>query len=237
MRRVVFALSFASLVAFAGSRSTLGQTRGNGNPFIDHSDTGETVHVLPAQAAIHSPHDTQPTDAPDNGISVFPASYGSGSLVNHGGHQIPDAGFVQIYWNSSVANATATSLGYSNIHSQINGFVNAFSGTAAYTQTDRTADYTVIQQYGVSDPISFTLSNAGTYTDTKATQSSVSDSKIRSYIAGLLGTKVTFDPDFIYGVYFPPGMKITLQGGTSCSSFCGYHGHFLYLGQEVKYAV
>ena len=31
--------------------------------FVDHSDTGETVHVLPSQAAVHSPHDTQPTIA------------------------------------------------------------------------------------------------------------------------------------------------------------------------------
>src|SRR5438094_4615204 len=104
MRRVVFALSFATFVAFAGSRVTLGQSRGNGNPFVDHSDTGETVHVLPAPAAIHSPHDTQPTDAPPRqGLTVAPASYGSGTLVNHGGHQIPLAVFFPVYWNNTVA--------------------------------------------------------------------------------------------------------------------------------------
>ena len=36
---------------------------------------------------------------------------------------------------------------------------------------------------------------------------------------------------------FPAGVKIQLQGGTSCSSFCGYHGHFNYQGTDIKYAV
>ena len=27
-----------------------------GNPFVDHSDTGETIHVLPGPAALHNPH-------------------------------------------------------------------------------------------------------------------------------------------------------------------------------------
>ena len=40
----------------------------------------------------------------------------------------------------------------------------------------------------------------------------------------------------IYGVYFPAGMKVTLQGGTSCRSFCGYHGNFNYNGHDIKYA-
>ena len=59
--------------------------------FVDHSDTGETVHVLPSQAAVHSPHDTQPTIAPVKpGLSVYPPSYGSGNLLNGGGPQISD---------------------------------------------------------------------------------------------------------------------------------------------------
>ena len=44
------------------------------------------------------------------------------------------------------------------------------------------------------------------------------------------------DPTVLYGLYFPKGMKISLQGGVSCSSFCGYHSHFTYNGQLIKYA-
>jgi len=62
MKRAALALSFVAV--FAATRLTLGQGHGNGNPFIDHSDNGETLHVLPPQAAVHAPHDTQPTFAP-----------------------------------------------------------------------------------------------------------------------------------------------------------------------------
>src|SRR5436309_15378283 len=105
MKRVFFGFTIAVLIA--GGQTLRGQK--GGNPFIDHSDTGETIHVLPAPAAIHSPHDTQPTDAPvHRGASVFPASYGSGKLVNHGGHEIPFAVFYPIYWNGTVANSSGS---------------------------------------------------------------------------------------------------------------------------------
>ena len=238
MRRVVFALSFASLVAFAGSRVTLGQSRGNGNPFIDHSDTGETIHVLPAPAAIHSHHDTQPTDAPPrNALHVYPASYGSGNLIDHGGHQIPFAGFFAIYWNSTVANS-AGSQGQTSLRSQVADFATHFSDSLPYSQGDTAADYTIITQYSAADTISPVLAFAGDYVDSRAAQSSFSDAKIKSYIASLFSSGVVkVDANTVYGVYFPAGMKISSQGGTSCSAFCGYHGHFAYNGKDIKYAV
>jgi hypothetical protein len=238
MRRVAFALSIASLVAFAGGRVALGQTKGGSNPFIDHSDTGETVHVLPAPAAIHSPHATQPTDAPPrNALQVYPPSYGSGDLLNHGGHEIPFAGFFAIYWNWNVANSPG-SQGQATLQAQVRDFATNFSDGAAYTQTDPAADYTIVTQYSSVDTISPVLAFAGEFVDNRSAQPSFSDSKVKNYIAGLFNSgAVRPDPNTIYGVYFPAGMRITLQGGASCSSFCGYHGHFLYNGQDIKYAV
>ena len=225
MRRFVFACAIASLVA--GGAIMSGQ--GNGNPFVDHSDTGETVHVLPAPASIHSPHDTQPTDAPAHrGASVFPASYGSGNLVDHGGHQIPVAGFFAIYWNSTVANS-AGSQNLPNLRTEVQNFVGAFSSSP---------DYSIITQYGTTDQISPMLVWAGDLVDSRSTQSSFSDSKVKSYIASLFTSGlVAPDSHTIYGVYLPSGMKVTMQGGASCSAFCGYHGHFAYNGQDIKYAV
>jgi hypothetical protein len=234
MKRVLIGFAVASLLA--ASQSIQGQK--GGNPFVDHSDTGETVHVLPAPAAIHAAHDTQPTDAPPSrGLHVYAASYGSGNLTNHGGHQIPFAGYFPIYWNSSVANSPGTA-GYATLRSTIQAFATNFADGQPYTQTDNAADYTIIQQYGVRDTISPTLAWAGDYVDVKATQSTISDSKIQSYLASLFTAgSVTADPNTIFAVYFPSGMKITLQGGTSCSAFCGYHGHFTYNGKDIKYAV
>jgi len=208
------------------------------DPFIDHNDNGETIHVLPPPAAVHSPRDTQPTDAPVvNGTAVFPPSYGSGNLNDHGGPEIPDAQFRAIYWNSSVANSTATSLGYATIKDQINGFANVFSDGGNWDNSP-TDDYTIVQQYGSLNPISALLPNAGFRVDTQAAKNRISDSGIRSYLASLFNAGLeTPTASTIYGVYFPHGMRISLQGGVSCSSFCGYHSNFNYNGISIKYAV
>jgi len=204
MKRAAFVIAIASL-AVSGP-VTYGQ--GRGNPFIDHSDTGDTIHVLPAPASIHSPRDTQPTDAP-RGFATYPASYGSGNLINHGGHQIPFAVFFPIYWNDAVA-SSAGSQGVSTLRTQVQNFVSDFSNRN---------DYTIITQYSSADTIDSTLAWVGDLVDSQPTQSSISDSKVRSYIAGLFNSgRINPDSHTVYGVYFPSGMKITTQGGTSCSA-------------------
>jgi len=235
MKRIALACAVAAFAA-AGANRLHGQ--GGGNPFIDHSDTGETVHVLPTPASAHSPRATQPTDAPaHSGLSVFPASYGSGNLIDHGGHQISFAGFFAIYWNGTVANSAGTQ-GNATLRSTVQNFVLDYSDGQPYSQSDPSADYSIVQQYGSADAIGATLSWAGDFVDNRQTQGSFSDSKVRSYLAGLFsnGTLVA-DSHTIFGVYFPSGMRITMQGGSSCSSFCGYHGNFNYNGQDIKYAV
>jgi hypothetical protein len=245
MKRVALATILAFAVAVAAG-TMLAVAQGGGNPFVGHSDNGETVHVLPTPASVRSPRDTQPTTAPQvPGLSVYAPSYGSGNLVNHGGHQIPNAGFFAVYWNSSVSDAGGsgvTSLGYTTIQSQLSSFVATFADNLDYSQSDINADYTVIQQYGTRDPISSAqlspvLTGLGYYIDTNATRSAIKDSDVRAYLTKLLQDGVIpTSPNVIYGVYFPPGMKVSLQGGVSCSSFCGYHGHFTYAGQDIKYA-
>jgi hypothetical protein len=226
MRRIVIAVSIA--VFIAGAR--VAYTQHGGNPFIDHSDTGEVIHVLPTPASIHSPRDTQPTFAPQ-GFATYAPSYGSGALLNHGGHQVPNAGFYAIYWNSGVA-FSAGSQGYLTLKDTIGAFASAFSGSS---------DYTVIGQYGVKDSIGSTL-RFNDFVDTQSTQSRIADSQIRTYIAGLLasGKLGAPNPNTVYGVYFPSGMRVSMTGGQSCTSFCGYHGHFTYSsgGQsfDIKYA-
>ena len=217
----------AGLIAFVAVAHARAQHQGN--PFIDHGDNGEVIHVLPAPAALHNPNADQPTDYdPIKGTQVFPASYGSGQLADHGGPEIPSAGFRAIYWNTSVANSTASSTKLP-IKSVIDGFATAFSNSP---------DYTIIQQYGSHQTIAASLDHMGFAVYSQATQSRISDSSIQSYLKTLFSSgQESVDPNTIYGVYFPSGMKISLQGGSSCSSFCGYHSHFTYNGNTIKYAV
>ena len=234
--RIVSAIGVAVVIACASTARTGAQH--SQNPFHDHSDNGETIHVLPTPASVHSPRDTQPTDAPvHNGVAVFPASYGSGSLIDHGGSEMSNAQFRAIYWNASVADSTQTSLGYATIKDQMNAFVNAFADTMNYSGSP-TSDYSIVQQYGSSNPISALLPNAGFRVDTQPAKSKIADTGIQSYLATLFTSGAeTPSASTLYGVYFPAGMKVQLQGGMSCSSFCGYHSHFTYNGMLIKYAV
>jgi hypothetical protein len=208
------------------------------NPFVDHSDTGETVHVLPTPASIHSPRDTGATVAPPaNEVRVYPASYGSGDLRYHSGPVMSgdEVGFWALYWNSSVADATQTSLGYTKLSDQMDAFITSFGNDPPYSSQAANDDFSIVQQYG---PISSTVYNWGARVAKERTKSSISDSNIRNFIAGLFNSgTVPAATNIIYGVYLPAGMKVTMSGGASCSTFCGYHGHFSYGGADIRYAV
>jgi hypothetical protein len=235
MKRLSLAITIAAL--FAATSLTFGQGRGM-NLFIDHSDTGEVVHVLPPEASIHSPRDTQPTfAAARNETAVYPPSYGSGMLIDHGGLEIPSAAFYAIYWNSSVATSNQTSLGYATVSAQLTAFIDNFPDNTPYDGS-ATDDYEIIQQYGSHAVIASTLANWGFLIDSQPTKSNIKDSGIHSYLTSLFNSgRVVPSTSTIYGIYFPAGMRVMLQGGMSCSTFCGYHGHFSYGGQQIKYAV
>lgn len=232
-----FAIGVSIAVLLAGSRATIGQVPQD--PFFDRSDTGEIIHVLPPPAAIRSPHDTAPTFAPPSNLTaVYPASYGSGNLVDRGGLEMANAEFQAIYWNSTVANSGATSTGQA-LSAFISSFVTAFPDNSNWDNST-TDDYEIIQQYGSTAAIGNGLLNHTPIIDRQPSQKNISDSKIQSYLAGLFNAgTLTPKSNVIYGVYFPPGMRITLNGGASCSTFCGYHNHFSYgtSSQQIKYAV
>jgi hypothetical protein len=208
------------------------------NPFRGVSETGQTVHVLPPPAVVHISGDQDPLFAPvSNGTSVYRPSYGVGKLRDHGGPEISGAGFQAIYWNSSVAGSTSTSLGYPNISVQIDAFVTSYPDGHNWDNS-ATDDYAIIQQYGSHGAIANTLTNFSYFVDSQATAASISDSAIQTYLAGLLNAgKLSTSYTTIYGVYFPAGMKVTMGGQASCTSFCGYHSHFAYGGHNIKYAV
>jgi hypothetical protein len=235
-KRVGGSVAVALFVACAAVARTGAQRPQD--PFIDHSDNGETIHVLPAPAALHNPHDRQPTDAPvQHGTAVFPGSYGSGNVIDHGGPEMSNAQFRAIYWNASVANSTATSLGYATIKDQIDGFINVFADNLNYGGS-ATSDYSIVQQYGSRNPVSALLPNLGYRIDTQPAKTKMTDTDIQTYLAGLFNSGAeTANAATLYGVYFPAGMRISLQGGASCSGFCGYHSHFAYNGALIKYAV
>ena len=135
-----------------------------------------------------------------------------------------------------MAGSTETSLGYGTIKDQMTGFIGQFSDGGNWDDS-LGDDYSIIQQYGSRSPISPLFPQNFALVDTQPTAPSISDSKIHSYLTSLFtSNRLVASESVLYGIYFPPGMRVTLQRGASCSSFCGYHGNFAYAGLSIKYA-
>jgi hypothetical protein len=147
------------------------------------------------------------------------------------------ASFFAVYWNSGVGLSKQTSAG-TTIQQHIANFVISFGSGNDYSGS-AIDDYSIIQQYGAKNAISARLPYIGSLVDTKNNQSSISDSSIRSWLTGLFkANRITPNSSTLYGLYFPPGMKVTLNFfQSSCTYFCGYHSSFSYNGQVIKYAV
>jgi len=211
--------------------------------FIEKSDDGEEFSVLPSPDTLAGVRDPKNMFAkPNSSASVFAASYGSGNVTYHGGRVMSNPNYFTVYYNTAVANSTATSLGYSNIQNQISSFVNTFLVGNSYTGS-ATDDYAIVGQYtdsGARRPVPAGVPGLkGSFVDTKSTPSSITDSSIRSYLASLLNAgKIPRSTNTIYGVYFPPGTSIALSSTSkSCTAFCGYHSSFSNGGITIKYAV
>ena len=224
-----------------------GQNQGQGrrDPFLHQSDTGDIVKVTPAPELVNGPGASPSIMPSEFASTVFTAPYGSGNLINHGGYEIPNASFQPIYWNSSVASCTSTSFGYSSLSAEIGAFVTVLADGKNYSKTDAQADYTILQQYGVTRSIANTLSKLADFVDKQNTAASITDSAIQSYLTNQFNTYATTkgksglspSSSVIYGLYFPAGMQVCLATGCSCSAFCGYHSHYSFGNMQIKYAV
>jgi hypothetical protein len=67
--------------------------------------------------------------------------------------------------------------------------------------------------------------------------STIADADIRALIQQEISNDSAVPqptPNSLYFVYLPPGVSISLDGGTSCSNFCGYHSD---INGQVFYAV
>jgi len=241
MKRTMIVVSTVGVLV--GTQLLSGQ--GNSHAFLRAGDRGETVHVLPPPALVHNDHDPHPTFASGR-ATVYGASYGLGKLRDHGGLELSNAGFWAVYWNSAVAGSAATSnttsTHYATIQAEMSAFVASFADNKNYSSADKSADFTIIQQYGTRAPIANSIQQFGAYVDTvhdqQTTPSSISDSGLQSYIASLFNAGVlTPSSSIIYGLYLPAGLTVTLGSDASCSTFCGYHSVFAYGGVQIKYAV
>ena len=70
---------------------------------------------------------------------------------------------------------------------------------------------------------------------------SLTDAAIEKELAAQIraGKLPAADPNTVFLIHFPPGVRITMGGASSCSEsgFCAYHSAFRVRGQRIAYAV
>jgi hypothetical protein len=240
VRKLFLSASLVSVFVAGSLILTFAQGKDD-DPFFDHGPKGETIKVLPAPAQLKSQNPNGPSfAAPSDEAQVFAASYGRGNLVDHGGLEIANARFVPIFWNQQVAQTTETPGGV-ELQTYIDGFITSFGSQTSHYADTATADFSIVQQYGSHATIAPGIIPGIPWVDgingAPASQT-LTDADVQTYLATIFtrGGGPSIDDNTIYGVYFPAGTTVKL-GGSSCSSFCGYHSHFTFGAHQIKYAV
>jgi hypothetical protein len=150
------------------------------------------------------------------GIVKFDAT--ATKLKYYGGHVISNAKVVAVFWGSGVDSTTK-------------GFLPPF-----YTAVVNSAHMDWLSEYdtniksesgaaGTNQHIGRgTFSAAYTISPSK-TSGTISDTQIQTELNSQIksGKLPAPDDNTVYMVSFPKGLKITLGGATSCSTFCAYH--------------
>jgi hypothetical protein len=147
-------------------------------------------------------------------------------LDNHGGTVIESVQVVPIYWGAAWGGAQAT------LASQIDGF---FDFIVTSSVIDMLGEYglegTPIQHGSRLSSAVVTNSEPGTVTPSGR---QVTDQQIQQALQGWIGSTVpASNANTLYFIYLPPGCSVLSGGGSSCSTFCGYHGHI----GNIYYAV
>jgi hypothetical protein len=150
-------------------------------------------------------------------------------LSNHGGPVLQAVQVIPIYWGAAWATGTTATQA-----TQLDGF---FDYILTSTMMDMLAEYgtssTPIQHGSRPRSVHVTATEPGTVSGGVRT---VTDAQIQTAIQGWItaGTVPAATANTLYFVFLPPNVVSTQGGSSSCTSYCGYHGH---IGSTVFYAV
>jgi hypothetical protein len=230
MKKVLSALMTAGALVTLAPGSLLAEKDEQpvGQTSIVFTDEGKPVHVFQlrpdasAPQALGQPVDLDGPEGDDenelnNGAPIKAAA--GGNLTNHGGPTITSAKAVLLFWGN-----------WSGTGSDVPGKMSSF-----FSQFGTAREYVTITQYS---GIHTTALGGLLRTDTSTPPSTVSDSAAQAELTKNFNNgNLTADTSTVYFLYLPNGVKSTIGGSSSCTSYCGYHSNYTYSGKAIKYAV
>lgn len=159
------------------------------------------------------------------------AKPGNTGIQYHGGPVIFQQKVAAVYWGSGViynGGPTPGTTGSGVQDGSLIGFFLRNLGGSPYFNINTT----------YFDGTGTHIQNSVTYTqywaDNSAPGATVSDAQLQAEVVkGLNSGALTYDPGTLYHVFTGPNINL---GGGFGSSYCAYHGHFTWNGNDVKYS-
>ena len=199
---------------------------------------GSHVHVLPTRSAYteilgglaYARGDGGAGDAKPGGGGRT----GGTGISYHGGPVVLTPTIAAIYWYNGTLYAGGPAAGThgagSGDGSLVGLFMRSLGGTGYWNINN-----TYYNGSGQHVPNSLGYSQYWADGNAPASGANVSDAAVQAeVVAGFTAGALTFDPNTLYAVFSGPGVNL---GGGFGTSYCAYHGHFSWNGNDVKYAV
>ena len=145
-----------------------------------------------------------------------PSPPANAHLTYYNGPLIENAAVYTIFWGSGWANDPAMQ----DVMGQVNQF---FSDILISPLMDQLGEYNVAGKYSIGQG-----QLAGTVVITDAAPvagSTIDDASIQTTLTGWINASQVppVSPNMLYFIYFDQQVTVTMEGGSSCSDFCGYH--------------
>jgi hypothetical protein len=163
----------------------------------------------------------KPTELFDQGNQNVPPK--NARLTYNGGVLLPNVKVFTVFWGSAFQTGALTGL-----PDKINLFFDTMLQSALMDQ---------MKEYNTGSYNFGKGARTGSIIINEAVGATVSDSDIQAKLQGW----VTGNPAFpqpanntLYFIYIESGTIVSMDGGSSCASFCGYHNN---IGQNIFYAV
>ena len=148
-------------------------------------------------------------------------------LTWYGGSIIQNVTVFSIFWG----NGWSTDSSMQNLMNQINQF---FDDILVSPLIDQLSEYNVSGQYSIGHG---NLAGTTLITDGAPTPGSIiDDAAIQTTLKSWINRSQVPAPthDLLYFIYFDNGVVITMESGSSCKDFCGYHDA---INNQIYYAV
>ncbi len=145
-------------------------------------------------------------------------------LTDYGGPVLSNVKVVAVLWGDGV-DAT--------VRQKIGGFYQSLVASSSFSWL---SEYDTSAQKIGKGTLAGTVAIAP-----HGARKALSDAQIEKELAAQIksGKLPVADADTLFMIHFPPGVRITMGGSSSCESggFCGYHSAFKRGGKRVAYAV